>query len=132
MWESWQSWLQEHVEGWIQETDRQLNAWDQMAEEMADEVRDLFAVLLSPDLWDADEDCAEVSELEEGLDPWGMDEFQLGSSSYGMVVIYRGIPMSIGDPGCLYNARSPELRCAVNPDGPCQGCKDYQPRPEGL
>lgn len=33
----------------------------------------------------------------------------------------------IGDPSCRYNALSPELRCAVNPYGPCKGCKDYAP-----
>ncbi|MBN3875219.1 MAG: hypothetical protein HWQ42_01870 [Nostoc sp. JL23] len=27
---------------------------------------------------------------------------------------------------CKYNARSRMIRCAVNPDGPCQGCKDYE------
>lgn len=31
----------------------------------------------------------------------------------------------IGDPSCLYNARTPLLRCAVHPLGPCQGCPDY-------
>ncbi len=31
----------------------------------------------------------------------------------------------IGDPSCRYNARSPLLRCAVNPGGPCAGCHDY-------
>ncbi len=28
----------------------------------------------------------------------------------------------IGDPLCRYNARSPLLRCAVLPDGPCERC----------
>lgn len=32
----------------------------------------------------------------------------------------------IGDLSCRYNARSPYVRCAVNPDGPCEGCLDYQ------
>lgn len=27
-------------------------------------------------------------------------------------------PHSIGDVGCKWNARSPHLRCAINPDGP--------------
>ncbi|TVQ43066.1 MAG: hypothetical protein EA365_13410 [Gloeocapsa sp. DLM2.Bin57] len=34
----------------------------------------------------------------------------------------------IGDISCVYNARSPYIRCAVNPAGPCQNCLDYQPR----
>lgn len=33
----------------------------------------------------------------------------------------------IGDINCSYNARSPYLRCAVNPDGPCQDCLHYKP-----
>ena len=31
----------------------------------------------------------------------------------------------IGDPSCRYNARSPLLRCAVLPDGPCERCAHY-------
>lgn len=33
----------------------------------------------------------------------------------------------LGDPSCRFNARSPLLRCAVHPLGPCQGCPHYQP-----
>ena len=28
----------------------------------------------------------------------------------------------IGDPSCRFNARSPLLRCAVLPEGPCERC----------
>lgn len=35
----------------------------------------------------------------------------------------------IGDPGCRYNARSPLLRCAVLPEGPCDRCAHYAPDP---
>jgi hypothetical protein len=35
-------------------------------------------------------------------------------------------PHSIGDVTCKWNARSPYLRCAINPSGECQGCKDYE------
>lgn len=41
-----------------------------------------------------------------------------------------GIPGNqgyIGEWSCLYNARSPLLRCAVNPLGPCESCPQYQP-----
>ena len=34
----------------------------------------------------------------------------------------------IGDLSCRFNARSPYLRCAVNPLGPCQSCSHYQPK----
>jgi hypothetical protein len=33
----------------------------------------------------------------------------------------------IGDPSCRYNARSPLLRCAVLPEGPCERCAHYSP-----
>lgn len=34
----------------------------------------------------------------------------------------------IGDINCQYNARSPHLRCAINPSGPCEGCSHFDPR----
>lgn len=33
----------------------------------------------------------------------------------------------LGDATCEFNARSPLIRCAVNPEGPCEGCRQYQP-----
>jgi hypothetical protein len=38
----------------------------------------------------------------------------------------EGIGYVIGDLSCSYNARSPYIRCAVNPDGLCQDCRHYQ------
>ncbi|MDY6940741.1 MAG: DUF6464 family protein [Cyanobacteriota bacterium] len=35
---------------------------------------------------------------------------------------------TIGDRTCQFNARSPYLRCAIHPQGPCKNCRDYQPR----
>lgn len=35
----------------------------------------------------------------------------------------------IGDASCRFNALSPQLRCAVNPQGPCEGCKEFEPHP---
>jgi hypothetical protein len=32
----------------------------------------------------------------------------------------------IGDISCRFNARSPHVRCAVNPSGPCQDCSHYE------
>ena len=32
----------------------------------------------------------------------------------------------IGDPSCHFNARSPLLRCAVLPDGPCDRCAHFK------
>ncbi|MGB8700591.1 MAG: DUF6464 family protein [Thermosynechococcaceae cyanobacterium] len=33
----------------------------------------------------------------------------------------------LGDATCQFNTRSPLLRCAVNPSGPCDRCLHYQP-----
>jgi hypothetical protein len=33
----------------------------------------------------------------------------------------------IGDPDCRFNARSPLLRCAVLPEGPCERCIHFSP-----
>ncbi|MEL7038840.1 MAG: DUF6464 family protein [Cyanobacteria bacterium J06592_8] len=38
----------------------------------------------------------------------------------------EGVGYLIGDISCEYNARSSYIRCAVNPDGPCQDCRFYQ------
>lgn len=34
----------------------------------------------------------------------------------------------LGDQTCMFNARSPYIRCAVNPLGPCDTCRHYQNR----
>ncbi len=34
----------------------------------------------------------------------------------------------IGDPRCAFNARSPLLRCAVLPEGPCATCNHFSDR----
>lgn len=38
----------------------------------------------------------------------------------------EGVGYLIGDISCQFNARSSYLRCAVNPQGPCEGCRDYK------
>jgi Family of unknown function (DUF6464) len=32
----------------------------------------------------------------------------------------------VGDATCSYNAHSEIMRCAVNPDGPCESCRFYE------
>lgn len=32
----------------------------------------------------------------------------------------------IGDLSCRFNARSPYIRCAINPHGPCRECSYYE------
>jgi hypothetical protein len=39
-----------------------------------------------------------------------------------------GMGYMVGDITCDLNARSPYLRCAVNPFGPCDGCSAYAPK----
>lgn len=34
----------------------------------------------------------------------------------------------LGDASCCFNAHSEILRCAVNPEGPCDSCRFYQPQ----
>ncbi|MEB3310332.1 MAG: DUF6464 family protein [Snowella sp.] len=36
---------------------------------------------------------------------------------------------AIGDISCRNNAKSPYLRCAINPSGPCEDCSHYEKRP---
>jgi Family of unknown function (DUF6464) len=40
----------------------------------------------------------------------------------------EGVGYLVGDISCRYNARSGYLRCAVNPSGPCEGCRFYESR----
>ncbi|MCC5639386.1 DUF6464 family protein [Nostoc sp. CHAB 5844] len=40
----------------------------------------------------------------------------------------EGVGYLIGDISCKFNARSGYIRCAVNPCGPCQGCRYYKPK----
>ncbi len=38
----------------------------------------------------------------------------------------EGVGYLIGNISCRFNARSGYIRCAVNPQGPCQGCRHYE------
>ncbi|MFH7027445.1 MAG: DUF6464 family protein [Heteroscytonema crispum UTEX LB 1556] len=40
----------------------------------------------------------------------------------------EGVGYLIGDISCKFNARSGYIRCAVNPEGPCKGCRYYEPK----
>ena len=37
-----------------------------------------------------------------------------------------GMGFVVGDITCKLNALSPYIRCAANPFGPCEGCRDYE------
>jgi hypothetical protein len=69
---------------------------------------------------------------------------ELWSRSDCRMGMYETLPMSgdpemryidrvgyiLGDTSCQFNARSPHMRCAVNPEGPCQGCRHYEAVPD--
>jgi hypothetical protein len=38
----------------------------------------------------------------------------------------EGLGYMVGDITCQFNARSPYLRCTLNPSGPCQKCPHYE------
>lgn len=40
----------------------------------------------------------------------------------------EGVGYLLGDLSCQWNARSSYLRCAINPEGPCQECSHYEAR----
>jgi hypothetical protein len=41
------------------------------------------------------------------------------------MICIDGYGYVIGLVSCKYNARSPYIRCTVNPNGPCQGCRHF-------
>jgi hypothetical protein len=61
--------------------------------------------------------------------PWrGNSQAAIPTPSASSPLHYRsGIGYVIGDSSCAFNARSPHLRCAVNPTGPCTDCRFYEP-----
>jgi hypothetical protein len=40
----------------------------------------------------------------------------------------EGVGYLVGDISCKFNAQSGYIRCAVNPSGPCQSCRHYEPK----
>ena len=60
--------------------------------------------------------------LERSTTPTHLQSY-LQSQDYHYV---EGLGYIVGDLSCQYNARSPHLRCATNPSGPCEGCSLYE------
>jgi hypothetical protein len=50
----------------------------------------------------------------------GLDEYVIRHH------VLREQTQAIGNQSCANNARSPYLRCAINPCGPCEGCKSFE------
>ena len=42
----------------------------------------------------------------------------------------EGVGYVIGDVSCKYNAKSPYVRCAINPTGLCQDCRHFESHEE--
>lgn len=55
---------------------------------------------------------------------WSRQRNQLPPDHYHL----EGVGYLIGDITCRFNARSPYMRCAVNPCGSCEGCHHYEAR----
>ena len=70
----------------------------------------------------ADKDYAPVNQ---GASLSGLTRLLEGDSDIHYV---DGMGYMIGDITCDLNARSPYLRCAMNPMGPCDGCSAYAPK----
>ena len=73
---------------------------------------------------DRNEKRSSCSTAAAGL---GQGMLKLLDSNDDMHLV-EGMGYMIGDITCDHNARSPYLRCAVNPMGPCDGCNGYAPK----
>lgn len=45
---------------------------------------------------------------------------------YDDLITERHGSVFLGDTTCVNNARSPYIRCAINPSGPCDECSHYE------
>lgn len=53
---------------------------------------------------------------------YGNDAYPLGDRRRPVTKYF------IGDTTCMNNANSPYIRCAINPEGPCDECVHYEKR----
>ncbi|MFQ4134826.1 DUF6464 family protein [Nodosilinea sp. PGN35] len=67
------------------------------------------------------------SSTEVGATALGQSMLKLLDGNADMHYV-DGLGYMIGDITCDLNARSPYLRCAMNPMGPCDGCSAYAPK----
>lgn len=55
------------------------------------------------------------------------DRFQRFRTQYNPEARFvDGMGFVVGDITCKLNAHSPYIRCAANPFGPCEGCREYE------
>jgi hypothetical protein len=91
----------------------------------------IFVVGLTPAIisaWmsvraDRDEKCGGASASSA----FGQGMMKLMDGNTDMHFV-EGLGYMMGDITCDLNARSPYLRCAINPMGPCDGCSAYAPK----
>ncbi len=92
----------------------------------------IFVVGLTPAIisaWlsaraDRHEKCSQTSAAPTAL---GQSMLKLLDNNSDMHYV-DGMGYVVGDITCDLNARSPYLRCAMNPMGPCNGCTAYSPK----
>ncbi len=131
--------LEEWVSAFTQAAEQSLAALETSLTELAEHLAAPLQETLRQweAFWSLEEEPQSGSELdEETFNPAGGESFStsrffVSPLGFGGVVVYTYVaspPGWIGDPTCRYNALSPELRCAVNPYGPCEGCPHYEPR----
>ncbi len=92
----------------------------------------IFAVGLTPAIISAymtvrSERAAKYQEHFAPSSPLGQGVMKLLDGDQDLHYV-DGMGYIIGDITCDLNARSPYLRCAVNPMGPCDGCSAYAPK----
>lgn len=73
---------------------------------------------------DRNEKCGDAAMMPTTM---GQSMLKLLDSNTDMQYV-EGMGYMIGDITCNLNARSPYLRCAMNPMGPCDGCSAYAPK----
>ena len=135
----WEQLLEEWVAAFRQAAEAGLAALEAALRELGEQLATPIEQTLRQweTFWRLEE---EPERSEEAFNPaegqsFSTSRFFVSPWGFGGVVVYTyyiaSPPGWIGDPTCRYNALSPQLRCAVNPYGPCKGCPHYEPREEG-
>lgn len=81
----------------------------------------LAIVAIAPSLWSAWQIRRTRSRFDRRWEAIRRRSFARSSSAAPQPYL------PLGHANCQWSARSPHLRCAINPHGPCIGCRDYTP-----
>ena len=96
------------------------------------DLRKVFVAKITDDLWCFNFYCQiDFSILDYQYLIYEIDLCDCRPESIADVICYEIREMiqrqrPIGDVNCKFNARSSELRCTVNPSGPCENCRFYE------